>query len=72
MDRRRFIEQMARGGVLAGMALGTGFLLVRRQVTLQQDCGLNYQCRGCKKIEECRLPEAREERATPTKTAIPE
>ena len=61
MDRKRFIEQMARGGLLAVLALGTGFLLSRRQVTLQQECELNYQCRSCGKLKECQLPEAKKQ-----------
>jgi len=62
MDRRIFITRIVRGGVLASMAMLAGVLLYRKQVSLWQECGLDFQCRGCSKLKRCRLPEAETER----------
>jgi len=62
MDRRTFINRWARAGVLVSMALVTGVLFSRRQVSLNRDCGLEFQCRDCRKLSSCTLPEAEEER----------
>ena len=62
MDRRTFINRWARAGVLASMALVTGVLFSRRQVSLQRECGLEFRCRECSRLSSCRLPEAEKAR----------
>jgi len=62
MDRKTFINFFARGGILALMALLGGVLLFRKQISLEQECGENFQCRKCTKLKRCQLPEAEKER----------
>jgi len=62
MVRRDFIERLARGGFLALIALVTGILFARRQVTLGIDCPGEAICRGCRDLERCTRPEATRER----------
>ena len=59
MVRRDFIHSMVRGGLVAALAALTGFLVTRREVTLQADCAENFQCRSCSKLSRCELPEAK-------------
>jgi hypothetical protein len=58
MVRRDFIRQVARGGILAGMAALAGVLVARNQVTLREDCTDNFRCRSCSRLSGCTLPEA--------------
>ena len=58
MDRRHFIHRVVRGGVLAALAVLTGILFARQQVTLQGECSDNFQCKNCSKLSRCTLPEA--------------
>ena len=58
MDRRNFIHGAARGGLLAILGVVTGVLVFRKQVTLQDECLENFQCRNCTKLSSCELPEA--------------
>ena len=62
MDRKTFITRLVRGGLLAVLALISGILLTRKQVTLEKECGLGVQCRKCNKLNDCALPEAEAER----------
>ena len=62
MNRRTFIANTGRTGLLAGLALVGGILLVRRQVSPDTRCTVNYQCRNCRKLKGCSLPEAEIER----------
>ncbi|MCK5135928.1 MAG: hypothetical protein KAR19_09105 [Bacteroidales bacterium] len=58
MDRRDFINRIFRGGLLASLAVISGILFSRRQVALQDDCFDDFQCRNCRKLNNCTLPEA--------------
>ena len=56
MDRKGFIINIARGSILIGLAVLT-------KITLFKDSGIdkcNYQfiCNSCKKLSDCKLPEA--------------
>jgi hypothetical protein len=62
MVRRKFIGQLARGGLLAGLAAAAGILISRDQVTLNNDCNANFQCRSCNRLKGCQLPEAQKTR----------
>ena len=53
---------MARGGLLALLALPAGILVTRRQVLPRTSCGLEHPCRHCKKLDRCQLPGAVKER----------
>ncbi len=59
MDRRDFVNKFARGGALGALAIMSGVLVSRRQVTLQTECSDNAQCRACNKLKRCELPEAK-------------
>ncbi len=62
MDRRDFINRTARGGLLAALAVISGILFSRQQVALQANCSGDFQCRSCRKLNKCVLPEAEKER----------
>ncbi len=62
MDRRTFLYRGVRGGLLAILAMVAGMLVSRRQVALHRECGLDYQCGHCSKLNRCRLPEAQKAR----------
>jgi hypothetical protein len=63
MDRKAFIHLLVRGGLLSGLALVTGTLLSRRQVSLSRECDTGLPCRSCRKFERCSLPKAEKERS---------
>ena len=56
------MEKTGRTVLLAGLALVGGILLARRQVSSDVRCTANYQCRNCRKLKGCTLPEAEIER----------
>jgi hypothetical protein len=58
MDRRGFIQNAGRATLLAGLAAIAGVLVSRRQITGDQACSNNLQCRNCRKLTDCELPEA--------------
>lgn len=62
MNRKSFLSALVRGGILGSMALLTGVLFSRKQLTLEKECGLSVQCRNCSKLKNCQLPEAEKER----------
>ena len=62
MNRRYFIEKAGRTFLLGGLALVSGVLVARRQVKSNADCMVNYQCKSCRKLSSCSLPEAEIER----------
>jgi len=62
MNRRNFIEKTGRGLLLGGLAIMSGVLVARRQVSRDTKCSANFQCRNCGKLSDCQLPEAEIER----------
>lgn len=62
MNRKTFISVLARGGILASMAILIGVLFSRKQISLEKECGLNLQCRSCSRLKACELPDAKNER----------
>jgi hypothetical protein len=62
MNRKAFLSALVRGGILGAMALLAGVLLSRRQISMDKECGLDIQCRGCSSLKTCKLPEAEKER----------
>ncbi len=62
MDRRGFIKNAGRGSLLAGLAAITGILISRQQVVRDQDCSNGFQCKNCRKLTDCELPEATQNR----------
>ena len=62
MNRKAFINTLARGGILATMALLAGVLISRKQISIEKECGLNLQCRSCTGLKACEFPEAKIER----------
>ena len=62
MNRRDFIDKSGRGILLGGLAVVTGVLIARRQVSRDAVCTANFQCKNCGKLTGCQLPEAEIER----------
>ena len=62
MNRRNFIEKTGRGVLLGGLAIVSGVLVSRRQVSLDTQCSANFQCKNCGKLSKCQLSEAETER----------
>lgn len=58
MDRRSFLYKAGRGSLLAALAAVVGTLFVRQQVVRDQECSSEFQCRNCRKLSGCNLPEA--------------
>lgn len=58
MDRRAYLNRFVRGGALGALAVMSGILISRRQVSLLTDCSDHTQCNACSKLKRCELPEA--------------
>jgi len=56
-SRRTFLRTVSRGAILGGLAL-LGIALARRSVRADQTCTGQGYCRGCRRIEDCVLPQA--------------
>lgn len=57
-----FIDRTSRTVLLGGLALLSGVLIARRQVSRDAGCLENFQCKNCRKLSSCSLPEAETER----------
>lgn len=62
MKRRDFIDKTGRGLLLGGLAVISGVLVSRRQLSMDTQCSANFQCRNCGELSKCQLPEAEMER----------
>ena len=62
MNRRNFIDKSGRALLLGALAIVSGVLIARRQVSRDTNCSANFQCRNCTKLSKCQLPEAEIER----------
>ena len=62
MNRKNFFDLSGRYLLLGGLAIISGLLVSRRQVSLDTKCSENFQCRNCGKLSKCQLPEAEIER----------
>ncbi|MBT7826072.1 MAG: hypothetical protein HN600_05715 [Bacteroidetes bacterium] len=58
MNRRKFINNITRGGLLAGLATMSSVFLIRNKKNQNTQCSYEFVCRNCKKIDNCILPEA--------------
>ena len=56
------MEKSGRGILLGGLAIVSGVLIARRQVSLDTACNSDFQCRNCNRLSDCQLPEADKER----------
>lgn len=58
MKRKEFINHITRYGIVGGLALLTGFLLLKREVKVNgKSCSEMKMCKSCKKYQTCALPE---------------
>jgi hypothetical protein len=55
MDRRGFISNLVRGGILVGLAATSGYLLLRKNENGGQ---CNSICNSCDSLKTCSKPEA--------------
>jgi len=62
MKRRDFLDQTGRVFLLGGLAAVTGLLVSRRQIVKETSCIADFQCRNCRILSDCQLPEAETER----------
>lgn len=58
MNRRDFINRLARTGFLAVFAVMIGIFASRGKITRGNECVAEFQCKGCGKLKACRLPES--------------
>ncbi|MGF7138291.1 hypothetical protein [Roseimarinus sediminis] len=58
MDRKEFLNQVFRYGILGAIVLLTGFLFLNRKVERSSEaCAANFACKNCGKYSACNLPE---------------
>lgn len=62
MNRRKFIDRTGRSLMLGGLAFLGGVLITRRQLSSGDRCPENFQCKNCRKLSRCSIPEAEIER----------
>jgi len=57
--RREFMRGVLRGAALAGAAVFSAAMLLRKhRAPTEEPCVNNSICRGCGVLESCRLPQA--------------
>ena len=56
MDRREFFKNIARGSILVGLGFVSGTLLLKEKGN--DSCNDNFICNSCRKLTNCKLPEA--------------
>lgn len=56
MDRRKFISTIVRGTILTGITAMSGYLLLRDGNS--ETCDFDFFCKNCRKLDNCKLPEA--------------
>ena len=56
MNRRKFISTIVRGTILTGITAMSGYLLLRE--VKSETCDFDFICKNCRKLENCKLPEA--------------
>jgi len=56
--RRNFIKIAIRNSALAGIAIGSGYLIFKEKS--EEACNFEFICKSCKKLDKCKLPEAEE------------
>ena len=56
MDRRSFINNIARASIITGIGIMTTTLLFKKAKTT--DCDFQFVCSKCRNLSVCKLPEA--------------
>ncbi len=59
MNRRSFIHALIRTGILTAMAIMVGLFASKGKITGPGDCVSGFQCNGCSKLNDCKLPESK-------------
>jgi hypothetical protein len=62
MNRREFVSKLARTGFLAAFAVMIGVFASQGKITRSSECVAEFQCKGCRKLKDCRLPESEKTR----------
>ena len=70
MNRRAFIQGLFRSGILGIFALMTGILAYKGKITRESECGLDFQCKACRKVKDCSLPESEKFRSNEQKEKL--
>ncbi len=58
MDRKTFIKDVFRFSLIGGLAFLTGFIALRRNISVSNACRQEGTCGGCPVLAECSRPEA--------------
>ena len=58
--RKDFIIKIFRTATFTALAGVSGYLLLREQSG--ESCDFDFLCRDCKKLKECKLPEAKNQK----------
>jgi len=58
MDRRKFIIVFTRRLLFAGIAFMSGYMILKNRTADKSTCDLNLGCNSCKRLKNCKLPEA--------------
>jgi len=58
MERKQFIQTLARTSILAVMVGLVAVFVKRESIASTSECGIDFQCKKCNKVKDCTLPEA--------------
>lgn len=58
MNRKQFLQFFIRSSILAAMAGIVVVFVKRDNISLENECGIDFQCKKCNKTNSCSLPEA--------------
>jgi hypothetical protein len=62
MNRKQFIQSIGRTSILGGMGVLVIVFAKNGKITKYTDCTNNLTCKSCKSIDQCFLPEAKNEK----------
>lgn len=62
MNRKDFFKQGGRWVILSGIGLLSAFLAYNQKIENPENCIDAPQCKNCRKLAQCKLPQANKER----------
>ena len=63
-NRREFIKTSARSILFGSLVLGSGYLLFKEKPENAEACNFDFDCKSCKRLSSCVLPEAKTQKQT--------